>query len=520
MTDGLPISLSPKVPTSFGDEQRALMQRRCKLVYVLSVLVTGVVNVFYVFVSGDLPTAIAPSLPSPVLIYDLHVISFTLAALLVHARRWSMQGLLGIDLTLFAVNLMLAHVFAVVFDLGKIPIFAVSLMLFLHASFIPVSVGAQASLGAVAVLGYAVVAALGFSLIPEIQQRWMAGAGIAGFRARLLEATFQLGVLALVSVTITKALYHMRLSLHRAQRLGNYIIKGELGEGGMGHVYVAEHALMKRPTAVKVLKAPPSDADAWLARFEREVRLLAGLSHPNTITVYDFGRSGRGTFYYAMEYLDGSNLEELVERFGPVPPERTVFILTQICGSLAEAHRSGIMHRDVKPSNILLTCRGGMYDYVKVLDFGLAKPIVPDGSPKVTKTGIFLGTPQYAAPEVVSGSDRLDGRADLYGLGGVAYWMLAGRPPFEAISSTGLMLEHMNTLPVAPSAVSEFSVPPELDDVVMRCLEKDPDKRFPTAGEVEAVLRTITFEKPWTWERARAWWAVHLPEPGKGAVSS
>jgi hypothetical protein len=512
-TNDKSISISQRAGTSFGEEQRELMQRRCKLVCLLGVVVAGVVLLFYfVFVSGRPTPPGAPFTPWRVAVIYLHVASFVVAALLVFARSWSMRVLVTIDLTLFAFNILLSHFNAVAFERYNVPIFAISVLLFLHASLVPVRVIAQAGLAVVGAFGFAITAALGYTLIPEIQQFWQEAGRGADLRSTLLDGTFELSILGIVSVTITKALYHMRLSLHRAQRLGSYVIEGELGKGGMGHVYVAEHALMNRPTAVKVLKAPPGEGEVWLARFEREVRLSATLTHPNTITVYDFGRSGRETFYYAMEFLDGLNLEEFVTRFGPVPPERTVFILTQICGSLAEAHENHIMHRDIKPANILLTYRGGMYDFVKVFDFGLAKQIEPDDSPKVTKTGVLLGTPQYIAPEAATAPDQVDGRADLYSLGGVAYWMLVGRPPFEAATSTGLILEHLKTRPTRPAEVSEFSIPPELDHIVMRCLEKDPQDRFRTAGEVEAALRAIRFDEAWTGERARAWWAAHLPE--------
>ena len=208
------------------------------------------------------------------------------------------------------------------------------------------------------------------------------------------------------------------------RRLGNYVLRREIGEGGMGRVYVAEHALMCRPSAVKVLKTSRgADPDA-LARFEREVRLSSNLSHPNTITIFDFGRADDDTFYYAMEYLEGLDLERFVERFGPIPAERTVFILLQATGSLAEAHGRDIVHRDLKPSNVFLSMRGGLYDFVKILDFGLAKQIKGvDTATGLTKTGIVFGTPRYLAPEMVYGTSGVDGRADIYNFGALAYMM-------------------------------------------------------------------------------------------------
>ncbi len=501
------IAVEPLTP--FEEEQRELMQRRLRLICFVGVLIAATVHVFYVSVVGRPTTLITPFTPYVVVVYDLHVASFGVAALLVYARSWSMRVLLSIDLTLFTFNILLTHFFAVAFDLYKVPVFAISMLLFLHASFVPVRIGAQAALGAVGAFGFAITATLGFALIPEIQESWLTTGGLSAFRATLIEGTFLLGLLAIVSVTITKALYHMRLSLHKARRLGNYVIERELGRGGMGQVYVAQHALIRRPTALKVIEAPAQEGDTSLARFEREVRLSATLTHPNTITVYDYGRTGRNTFYYAMEYLDGLNLEELVDRFGPVPPERTVFILTQACGSLAEAHDNGIVHRDIKPSNILLSRRGGLYDFVKVLDFGLAKQFRLDEATSVTRTGVLLGTPLFIAPEAARMPDQVDGRADLYCLGAVAYWMLVGHPPFEAASSLEVIAEHIKAHPKPPAEVSEFSIPPVLDQIVVRCLEKDPQNRFQTARDLEAALRGIEFEAPWTHDKAREWWDLH-----------
>ncbi|UCF20535.1 MAG: serine/threonine protein kinase [Gemmatimonadota bacterium] len=506
------IDIAVEPPTPFEEEQRELMQRRLRLICFLGVVIAGVVHLFYVSVIGRPATVITPFTPYVAVVYDLHVASFGVAALLVYARNWSLRVLVSIDLTLFTFNILLTHFFAVVFDLYKVPVFAVSMLLFLHASFVPVRVSAQAALAAVGALGFAVAASLGYALIPGIQEFWRAADGLTAFRATLVEGTFLLGLLAIVSVTITKALYHMRLSLHKARRLGNYIIERELGEGGMGQVYIAQHALIRRPTALKVMKAAPDEEDSYLARFEREVRLSATLTHPNTITIYDFGRTGRDTFYYAMEYLEGLNLEQLVDHFGPVRPERVVFILTQVCGSLAEAHDKGIVHRDIKPSNILLSHRGGLYDFVKVLDFGLAKQFKLDEATSVTRTGVLLGTPMYVAPEAARTPDRVDGRADLYCLGAVAYWMLVGRPPFEAASSLEVIAEHIKERPLPPAEVSELAIPWELNQVVMRCLEKDPEDRFQAAREMGAALRGISFELPWTHERAREWWALHSLE--------
>ena len=223
-----------------------------------------------------------------------------------------------------------------------------------------------------------------------------------------------------------------------------------------------------------------------MARFEREVRLSSTLTHPNTITIYDFGRTQDNEFYYAMEYLEGLDLQELVEQYGPVPAPRTAFILAQVASSLAEAHSRDIVHRDIKPSNIFLTRRGGLYDFVKVLDFGLAKEMDADATSAVlTQSGVIFGTPLYISPETVYGQDEVDGRADIYNLGGVAYWMLTGQPPFSSSRSVEVLIDHVKTIPKRPSEISELDIPPELDEIVMKCLEKKPEDRFRTAEELE-----------------------------------
>jgi len=267
---------------------------------------------------------------------------------------------------------------------------------------------------------------------------------------------------------------------------------------------------MCRPTAVKVVRSTNGEGLA-LQRFEQEVRLSSTLTHPNTITIFDFGRTPDNTFYYAMEYLAGLDLQRLIERHGPLPANRAIYILRQVCGSLAEAHSRGIVHRDIKPSNIFLTQRGGLFDFVKMLDFGLAKRIEADGAAELTKTGMLFGTPRYIAPETVYGTEPADHRSDLYNIGGVAYWILTGQPPFPSANPVELIVDHVKKVPKPPSEISEIAIPRALDALVMRLLEKKPDDRFGAASEVDAALREIAFDDPWTEERAREWWELHAP---------
>ncbi|MEE9132228.1 MAG: serine/threonine-protein kinase, partial [Gemmatimonadota bacterium] len=219
------------------------------------------------------------------------------------------------------------------------------------------------------------------------------------------------------------------------------------------------------------------------------------------------------TFYYAMEYLEGLDLERFVERFGPIPAERTVFILLQATGSLTEAHGKDIVHRDLKPSNVFLSMRGGLYDFVKILDFGLAKRIKGvDTATGLTKTGEVFGTPRYLAPEMVYGTSGVDGRADIYNFGALAYCMLTGQAPFTAESPVELMIDHVRKVPSPPSEVSELEIPPELDAIVMKCLEKEPADRFQTIRDVAAALRAVPADEAWTWEKAEQWWGLHMSQ--------
>lgn len=295
-------------------------------------------------------------------------------------------------------------------------------------------------------------------------------------------------------------------------RLGNYFLHRILGEGGMGKIYVASHTMLCRPAAVKVIQAGGPDPEAMVRRFEREVLLASTLTHPNTITVYDFGRSEADTFFYAMEYLEGSDLQRMVEKFGPLPAARAVYILRQICGSLAEAHGKNIVHRDIKPSNIFLTHRGNIFDFVKVLDFGLAKHLQEGGDSFLTPARSFFGTPLYFAPEAMHGMAAVDARSDIYNLGGLAYWMLTGHPPFDPASKVQLIIEHISKPPLPPSQITELPIPGALESIVLKCLEKDPQSRFQSISSLEEALNQVPLEAPWTPAQAELWWKVHRPD--------
>ncbi len=301
----------------------------------------------------------------------------------------------------------------------------------------------------------------------------------------------------------------MRASASATSRLGRYTLVEKLGEGGMGVVYRATHSLLRRDTAIKVLSVT-RDAEA-VARFEREVRLTAKLTHPNTVAVYDYGRTRSGEFYYVMELLNGLDLHELVEQHGPQPPGRVVHVMQQVAGALAEAHEVGLIHRDIKPENIMLTCRGRLSDFTKVFDFGLVKDVRRDSDQiRLTQANVVLGTPHYVAPEA---AQRLpfDGRADVYSLAAVAYYMLTGTDVFQGRTAVELVAKHVQVAPQPPSARLGRRIPESFERLLLRCLAKDPADR-PTADELLDLLENLDDVTRWTPRDAWRWWAEFRPD--------
>jgi eukaryotic-like serine/threonine-protein kinase len=309
-----------------------------------------------------------------------------------------------------------------------------------------------------------------------------------------------------VAAVGSRIIYGLRVEAARVRRLGQYTLEEKIGAGGMGVVYRARHAMLRRPTAIKLL--PPERAgETNLARFEREVQLTAQLSHPNTVAIYDFGRTPDNVFYYAMEYLDGINLDDLVHRYGPQPPGRVIAILDQVCGALAEAHSHGLVHRDIKPANIILSERGGEPDVAKIVDFGLVKPLARD-APGVTQSAsaVLTGTPLYMAPEAISAPETSDARSDLYALGAVGYFLLTGRPVFEGTTVFDIIGHHLHTDPVPPSRRTTWPVPADLEAVILACLRKKPAERPAAARALREALRRCTLAQPWTADDGAAWW--------------
>lgn len=297
----------------------------------------------------------------------------------------------------------------------------------------------------------------------------------------------------------------VRRSAVAARRLGQYVLVQEIGRGANGMVYRARHALLRRPVAIKLLDPALSDASNT-ARFEQEVQMTSQLTHPNTVAVYDYGRTPEGVFYYAMEFLSGIDLDRLVRSFGPQPEGRVISILRQICGSLAEAHNIKLIHRDIKPANVVLTKRGGVCDLVKVLDFGLVKNHQKDSSDQD-----IVGTPHFMSPEAAQEPAAVNAQSDIYSLGAVGFWLVAGKTLFDSAKVEVLLEAQIHAAPPRPSERLGRKISSDLEDLIMACLSKSPSQRPATAAALDAALAKCTSAGAWTSAQAEEWWSVNLP---------
>jgi eukaryotic-like serine/threonine-protein kinase len=423
--------------------------------------------------------------------------AFGLAAGVVAAHLWHAQlsGTARGDATSLAAG-------------SKDAVIGTTIVLFTYALLIPAPLGrAWRSIAAIAACPVATEALL-FLTHPEV------------FGLARQVATVQ-RVGETVSLLVTAALlagygaflvHTMHVRARDARQFNQYRLRDEIAAGGMGEVYLAEHRLLKRPCALKMIRPEHAGEAHALARFEQEVRATALLSDPNTMDVYDYGRTADGTFFYVMEYLNGLTLDELVERHGPMPPGRVIYLLRQACEALAEAHAADLIHRDLKPANLFAARRGRRYDFLKLLDFGLVEFVGSRHAIGPSRERTVSGTPQYMAPEQITGDRAVDRRSDLYALGGVAYSLLTGRPPFDGETATEVMNAHVRDAVVPPSRYRP-DIPPDLEEVILRCLVKDPDGRFQSADELEMVLSACASANEWDARKAAGWWEEFEP-PG------
>jgi tRNA A-37 threonylcarbamoyl transferase component Bud32 len=322
----------------------------------------------------------------------------------------------------------------------------------------------------------------------------------------LFEMTVLLGISSAIAIFGSYKIAELQEEAFTARKLGQYQLQRRLGSGGMGEVFLGEHMLLRRACAIKIIRSDQAGDPTNLSRFEREVRAMARLTHWNTVEVYDYGHAADGTFYYVMEYLPGLSLQELVERYGPLPPARAVHFLRQMCAALHEAHGNDLIHRDIKPSNVIICQRGGVHDVAKLLDFGLVQKFgLGQADSRLTVQGTILGSPPYMSPEQALGKNNLDARTDIYSLGGLAYFLLTGQAPFVRETAMEMLVAHVHES-VTPPTDLRPEISGDLQEVILRCLEKDASKRFADADSLERALADCECGDDWDRDQAAAWW--------------
>jgi serine/threonine-protein kinase len=485
-----------------------------KTVFLLSFTFFVVINGVFI-VGGGL--GILPMLVTQANIWHF-LASSTMAALwaIARARPWSLRTLGALDcLSVLLPGVGLALMAAQPDEKQLMAgLFALTVTMMARAVLIPSTANRTLYLSSIA---SAPLLAVSF-----IFHQPAALPGLApGFLKALISVNAFLWLMIGVglSTVTSRTIYGLRQQVKEASDIGQYTLEAKIGSGGMGEVWRARHRMLIRPAAVKLVTAqalgsmPGRDSQLRLRRFEREARATAGLKSPHTVQLYDFGVTDDGTLYYVMELLDGMDLETMVDRFGPVPAERAIHLLQQVCDSLEDAHQNGLVHRDIKPANVVVSRIGPEWDFVKVLDFGLVKleGRQSDESLRLTAEGSVSGTPAFIAPEVVLGAEPTDHRVDIYSLGCVAYWLVTGKFVFEGPTAVKVMFDHIHTPPPPPSSRSELPIPPELDALILACLEKDPQKRPSSASALQSRLQALSIATPWTNERAESWWSLHAP---------
>ena len=478
-------------------EERELLQQRLVLFGQLTVAICVffyVVSQFAIYLGFEVPWSLLTHI-----VMGIEAALGLATWLYCRGPHRQLDALRRLELALSFAVMQAAWIVAATLPLAEpgmrptVMLLGFNLAVYIRSVFIPSSATRMALLGGIASLPLIIYS---FSTMPLRYAFWTIPWSLSGVSVATLGAW---------------VIYGLRREAAHARRLGQYTLEQKLGEGGMGVVYRASHAMLRRPTAVKLLRSEKGGEQALL-RFEREVQRTAELSHPNTVSIYDFGRTPDGVFYYAMEYLDGIDLQHLVDGDGAQLPERVVHILRQVLGALGEAHSVGLIHRDIKPGNIILCERGGVPDVAKVVDFGLVKEL--DTADGLSQEGALVGTPLYMAPESIR-SGAADPRSDIYAVGAVAYYLLTGVHVFTGQTVIEICGHHLHTAPVAPSERIGHALPPDLEAWVMRCLEKSPDSRPASAAEAERELAAAD-DGSWRVERAHEWWRQYGADLKRG----
>jgi serine/threonine-protein kinase len=508
--------MSNVTPSGDSAEGVLFLQQRVAQFGLMSALLGGIFWVFRIIlnlaISGPAREGRYEDLTSPSFaLHGLGILFMLLLWLLCRGRARSRRYVERAEVVCFLGSVISYEAMGATIDLEAHPeliiVLALTLVMLARAIYVPGTARRSLVLGVIA----------GVPLVASVLFAYSAGPAedgqspvTRGILAAAVTGTWWSMTVTLATAT-SRVIYGLRRVAREARQLGQYTLAEKIGEGGMGAVYRASHAMLRRPTAVKLL-LPDHTSESQLARFEREVQLTARLTHPNTVTIFDYGRTPDGTFYYAMELLDGATLETIVEIDGPQPAERVAHVLEQVAGALTEAHGIGLVHRDLKPANIILCDQGGVPDVAKVVDFGLVKNVAEGPNSESTfATGehVITGTPLYMSPEAIVLPSGMDARSDLYSLGAVAYYFLTGQHVFTGKTVVEVCGHHLHSTPVAPEKRLGKPVSEPLSALILRCLEKDPKARPANAAELLDELRATGLARAWEPKHVREWWKAH-----------
>ena len=509
-----------------GEEERDFLQRRIRLValgYTALIFFAWIASMIQYLVMGSYASMVEPGSWATL----AGAISIAATTILLHRRQFTRRVLLLIELISLVIIASLVGFAVFSLNLDTRPeimlVTALTHLLALRAALVPSS--ARYILVTCLILGVPVVVATYFRYAADADflataPNYRMPASAAGWTGQWWAFT------TIVCTLIARIVHGLRKDVRAAQRLGQYVLEEKLGSGGMGEVWRAQHQLLRRPAAIKLIRPealalPGATVQQVQARFEREAQATASLQSPHIVELYDFGISQEGVFYHVIELLDGWTLEMLVHKFGPVTSARATYLLIQVCEALDDAHRSGVIHRDIKPANIFVSRKGRRADYIKVLDFGLAKHLdeINFDQLHLTMEGSIPGTPAFLAPEIASGRYPVDARSDLYALGCVGYWLVTGQTVFQASSAVEMVAAHIQQEPTAPSSHSETAVSEEFDNLILACLKKDPAERPRDASELSEQLLKMSRPGDWSSSDAAHWWSLHSPTAGTAKAS-